>query len=97
MVELSCLSSEHVLPRYQIFTDQTFSITVRVFGWMLIKEHHILTTNKSSFLYVTPSNFIKQLEKMKLCNGIDSASVSNSVNIVRHIVPKKFDFKRESK
>jgi len=91
-VEFKLLDDAFILPKYEIFTDFSLEIFIRVYGWMLPQNHYLLAVNQSSFKFISPSNFIRTLNQYKLCNGIDATSVSNSVNISRHIVPKKFSF-----
>lgn len=84
-------NNSHLLPEMQIFTDFSLEIFIRVYGWMLPESHEIFSESKSFYL-ITPSRLIKFIDNYSICNGIDSADVSNSLNIARQIVPKRFNF-----
>ena len=52
-VELSLSNSDYVLAKYQIFSDKDLCIKVRVFGWILVCDHQLLSRFYSSFLCKT--------------------------------------------
>lgn len=66
-------------------------MAVCVFGWRL-PMNHVIFQNHPTFYKITPANFLKELALYKICVGIDSSSVMNSINISCHDVPKKFAY-----
>ena len=58
---ITCVSSEYLIPKFEIFVDQSLSFTLRTFGWMLSEEHELYSMYDRSFLYVTLSNFITHI------------------------------------
>ena len=34
VVVISCFSTDHVLPKFEIFTDESLKFFIRVYGWM---------------------------------------------------------------
>jgi len=69
----------YLIPEIQIFTDNTLSIVLRVYGWVLAAQHYLLACVSNSFYNVTPTDFFKAIAVYKLCIGIDTPEVSNKI------------------
>ena len=51
---ITCVYSEYLTPKFEIFVDQSLSFTViRTFGWMLSEDHELYAMYDRSFLNVT--------------------------------------------
>ena len=50
-------STNHVLPKFEVFIDNTLTFSLRVYGWMLPQNHELYSKFNKSFLNVTFSNF----------------------------------------
>ena len=92
VVVISCFSTDHVLPKFEIFTDESLKFFIRVYGWMLPDDHEVYTLFDHSFLNVTLSDLIKMIQKHHLCNGISTPDPLKVLNIRKHVIPKKFNF-----
>ena len=89
---VTCVSSIYLIPKFEIFIDQSLSFCLRVFGWMLSEDHELYSQYDRSFLNVTLSNFINDLDKLILCDGIATADLSRELNFQKHVIPKRFNF-----
>lgn len=92
LILISCVSPDHIIPKYEIFVDETLSFSVRVFGWMLCDDHELYQICERSFLNITLSNFIARLNQFKLCCGVITPDMEKELNCRKHIVPKVFDY-----
>ena len=92
VVVISCFSTDHVLPKFEIFTDESLKFFIRVYGWMLPDDHEVYTLFDRSFLNVTLSDLIKMIQKHHLCNGISTPDPLKVLNIRKHVILKKFNF-----
>ena len=91
LVVATCISVEHILPKFEIFVDQSLSFSLRVYGWMIPEDHEIYVDINRSFFNITFSNFIQQLKQYQLCHGITIPNAKSS-NVQMHIIPKKFSY-----
>ena len=64
------MSSDTVLPVYEIFVDNLPDFTVRVHSWGLSHNHQLIQSYDASFNNVTLSKFIERLSSCKLCSDI---------------------------
>ena len=67
---LPYITLPYLMPKYKIFTDQSLSFSLRVYGWMLLDNHELYVTYNRSFLNMTLSIFITHLNQSILCNRI---------------------------
>ena len=86
------LSTEHVLPKYEIFVNKDFKYTVRVYGWIIPDDHELYSNHQSSFQNITFSTFVANLEQFNLCKGVETPDTRKEISFVKHVVPKKFDY-----
>ena len=86
------VSTTYVLPKFEIFIDQSLSFSLRVYGWMLNEDHELYAMYNRSFLNVTLSNFIQQLENYVLCDGIITPDPNKEHSFQKHIIPKVFEY-----
>ena len=84
--------SDYVLPKFEIFVEDSLYFTIRVFAWMLMDSHELYTKYQRSFLNVTFSKFIVDLAQLQLCNGIQSPDPVEALDFQKHCVPKTFDY-----
>ena len=91
LVVISCNSSEHLIPKYEIFVQPCLTFTLRTFGCMLTDDHSLYSKYKQSFANVTLTAFIKDLDSFELCQGVTVCS-ENTSNFVKHVIPKVFSF-----
>lgn len=91
LVTVICTSDSncHLLPKFEIFVDQSLSYSVRVFGWMLSDDHHLYMSNGRSFHNVTLSNINAELNTYDICDGIKTPNPDKEVNFQKHVVPKR--------
>ena len=89
---ITIASVDTVIPKFEIFVEPSLRYTVRVFGWMLTKEHEIYTMYDRSFSNVTLSDFISQLGNYYLCPGLVIPDPKFNLTVKKHIVPKIFSF-----
>ena len=75
---LNYVTANYVMPKIQIFIDQSLSFSLRLYGWMLTEDHELYVMHNRSFLNVTLSNFIQRLENYVLCDGI-TIQIKNAV------------------
>ena len=62
LVTISSYSTEHLIPKYEIFVESSLRFSLRVFGWMLTEDHDIYTKYERSFGNVTLTSFIQELQ-----------------------------------
>ena len=91
LVVITLLSTNHILPKYEIFVDDSLQFTLRVFGWILSEDHDLYKQYSQSFLNVTLSTFIFLLERYVLCKGIQVPNISKELQFQKHVIPKKFN------
>ena len=54
VVVISCFSTDHVLPKFEILTDESLKFFIRVYGWMLHDDHEVyLNTRNYTALFKT--------------------------------------------
>ena len=82
---LVSLSSDYVLPVLEIFLDNLLNFNVRVYSWVLTKDHELIQ-----------SKFIERLPSHKLCSGIILPDTRKEINFIKHVLSKViyyFDYK----
>ena len=92
LVIITSTSVEHILPKYEIFVDQSLGFSVRVYGWLLPDDHELYSSFNRSFFNVTLTNFIFELSKHFLCEGITTPDPCKEINFQKHVIPKKFNY-----
>ena len=92
LVTISSHTDNYLLSKFEIFVDSSLQFTLRVFGWLLTDDHDLYMKYERSFINVTLSNFIQEIEQSFLCKGIDIPDVKAAALIQRHVIPKKFSF-----
>lgn len=66
---------------------------MRVFGWMLIDKHPVFIHCSKTFLKITLTNFISEIEKYVLCCAVSAPDPSKAMAIQRHVLPRKCNFR----
>ena len=80
-----------MLPKYEIFVEPSLRFTLRIFGWMLEKDHELYTRYDRSFVNIT-SNFLKDIDNYTLCQGMKIPDPKATLTLKKHIIPKQFFF-----
>ena len=83
---------EEVIPKFEIFVEDSLYFTIRVYGWMLPETHNLYLKYKRSFLNVFFSQFIFEIESLEFCNGIKVPDPIEVLNFQKHVIPKTFDY-----
>ena len=91
-VVISYIDSTYVIPKFEIFVDQSLSFTLRVFGWTLNDDHDIYEKFQKSLCKVTLSNLIIEIERSIFCEGIGIPDPNKVLSFQKHCLPKKFNF-----
>ena len=84
-----------ILPFWEIYTDKKLHFSIRIFGWILSKEHDVMKSNDETFKNVTLSNLIHMINSYFLCPGIKVPDLNFQAK--RHAIPKVFIFEQSSK
>ena len=80
-------STNHVLPEFEVFIDNTLTFSLRVYGWMLPQNHELYSKFNKSF-HVTFSNFAAYVRQFILCKGISTPDPVKLLNCQKHIMLK---------
>ena len=83
---------EEVIPKLEIFIENSFYFNIRMYGWMLPEKHDLYLKYKRSFLNVVFSQLIFEMESLEFCNGIKVPDPIEVLNFQKHVVPKTFDY-----
>ena len=83
LVYASFQSTNHILPKFDIFVDERLYFSVRVYGWMLPDNHEIYSMHSRSFMNVTFSNVTLSLGQLHLCNGMQTPDPGKAMNFLR--------------
>ena len=89
---LSCQRINHVLPKFEVFIDNTLTFSLRVYGWMLPENHELYSKFNKSFHNVTSSNFAAYVRQFILCKGISTPDLEKLLNCQKHVMPKYFNY-----
>ena len=90
---ITCVSSEYLIPKFEIFVDQSLSFTfLRTFVSMLSEDHELYSMYDRSFFYVTLSNFISHMNQFNLCDGVTTPDPSKETHFQKHVIPKTFNY-----
>ena len=87
-IERIIVVKSYVLPKFDIFVEDSLYFTIRVFGWMLMDGHEFYTKYQRSFLNVTFSKFIVDLAQLQLFK----LQVLLKLWTFKNTVPKTFDY-----
>ena len=89
------MSSDTVLPVYEIFVDNLPDFTVRVHLWGLSHNHELIQSYDASFNNVTLSKFIERLSSCKLCSDITLSFTRKELSFIKNVfeVFDYFDYK----
>ena len=86
-------STNHVLPKFEVFIDNTLTFSLRVYGWMLSQNHELYSKFNKSFHNVTFS-YVRQFI---LCKGISTPDPEKLLNCQKtcsqNLVPTPFFLK----
>lgn len=91
LITITCQSSPHLLPKYEIFINESLYFTIRFYGWMLPDDHELYIEVDRTLKNITVSNLIIKIQSYGLCNGIVTPDPSKEINFQKHVIPKKFD------
>ena len=69
-VTASFYRSKFAIPQFQVFFLPTLNFHIRVFGWMLQKNHDIYLKFDQSLKKVTLSNLIQESLQYDICIGV---------------------------
>ena len=86
---LKMIDPKFVLPKLELFIDDSLEYSISVYGWLLPPEHPFYTKNKHSLRQISVSSLIKDLENYTICNGLSVAI--DSQHTINHVIPKVFD------
>ena len=94
LITIICPSTDTLLPKYENFVEPSLRFSIRVFVWMLDKDHELYTRYDRSFLYIliTLSKFLKDIENYTVCQGIKIPDPKAALNLKRHVIFKVFSF-----
>lgn len=53
LVIVTCFTTDHILPKYEVFIDQSLAFSVRVYGWMLPDDHVFYSLYNRTFYNIT--------------------------------------------
>ena len=85
-------SINHVLPKFEVFIDNTLTFSLRVYGWMLPQNHELYSKFNESFHNVTFSNFAAYVRQFILCKGISTPNPEKLLNCQKHVSPNFFNY-----
>ena len=74
-------STNHVLPKFEVFIDNTSTFSLRVYGSIFNKSFH----------NVTFSIFSAYVRLFILCKGISTPDPEKLLNCQKHVSPKFFN------
>ena len=86
------MSSDYVLPVYEIFVDNLLNFTVRAHSWVLIDNHQLIQSYDASFNNVTFSKFIEMIFSYNLCSGITLSDAGKEISFFKYVLRKVFDY-----
>ena len=70
-------STNHVLPKFEVFIDNTLTFSLRVYGWVLPQNHELYSKFNKSFHNVTFSNFVAYVRQFIPYKGISTGRLNN--------------------
>ena len=85
-------STNHVLPKFEVFIDNSLTFSLRVYGWMLPQNHQLYSKFNKSFHNVTFTNFAAYVRQFILCKGISTPDPEKLLNCQKHVSPKFFNY-----
>jgi len=68
-ISINFYDTGYLIPKFEIHVNKDLSFLVRVFSWLLPKNHSIYTENESSLNIISLSSIIKRI-KTKQCFAI---------------------------
>ena len=66
-IRLQKVDVSYVVPKFEIYVDDSLHFTIRVFGWLLHDTHQIYKENLRSIWYITLSSLMQELDLFNLC------------------------------
>ena len=87
-------STNHVLPKFEVFTDNTLTFSLRVYGWMLSQNHELYSKFNKSFHNVNFSNFAAYVRQFILCKCISTPDPEKLLTCQKHVSPKFFNYRK---
>ena len=85
------MPTNHVLPKFEVFIDNTLTFSLRVYGWMLPQNYELYSKFNKSFHNVTFSNVAAYVRQFILCKGISTPDPEKLLNCQKHVRPKLFN------
>ena len=92
LVVTTLSSTNHVLPKFEVFIDNTLTCSLRVYGLMLPQNHELISKFNKSFHNITVSNFAAYVRQFILCKGISTPDPEKLLSCQRHVMPKYFNY-----
>ena len=81
-------STNHILPKFEVFIDNAWTFSLRVYGWMLPQNHELYSKFNKSFHNVTFTNFASFVRQFIICKGISIPDSEKLLNCQKHVKPK---------
>ncbi|KXJ10782.1 hypothetical protein AC249_AIPGENE21812 [Exaiptasia diaphana] len=78
-----------MLPQLEIIVDESLGFTVKVYGSFLVEDHPVYLKYRRSLQNLTFSNLVKELESLRLCNGVEAMELTGK--LFHHVVPIHHD------
>ncbi len=91
-VTIFSFNNKYLLAKFEIFEEHSLRFSVRVFGWMLTKEHDLYGKYERCLANVTLSSFTQEIEQYHLCKGIDTPDPKAHASVQRHVLQRKFSY-----
>ena len=82
----------HLLPKFEIFVDQSLSFTFGNIQSKIPELHELYAKCDRTFNNITLSKFILQMTQYTLCIGFTTLDPSISISFQKHVIPKKFNY-----
>lgn len=78
---------EHTIPKYEINVSNDLTFNIRVYNWLLSKDHAIIKNVNGSMKNTTLTNLISLILSTHVCVGV---TTHKSESLTLHIVPQKY-------
>ena len=88
-IRLAKVDVLYVVPKFEIYVDDSLHFTILVFGWLLPDTHQIYKDHLRSIWYITLSSLMQELDLFNLCKGIPDC-ISSSDQLKKHVIYKSF-------
>ena len=88
-IRLAKVDVLYVVPKFEIYVDDSLHFTILVFGWLLPDTHQIYKDHLRSIWYITLSSLMQELDLFNLCKGIPDC-ISSSDQLKKPVIYKSF-------